>query len=99
MSNYYAELKQNEAVESVEFVGGGIARITLKANYRTPHWTGYSEEAPQFICAPTQDIARKFMSQVRETHMVRHCLTGEMVREDVGTPWCCSVQSESLFCH
>lgn len=32
------------------------------------------------------------------TRMVRHALTGEMVEEDVNTPFHCSVASESYFC-
>lgn len=93
----YNELKNSPKVESIRFVGAGIALVTLKSNYGNHTFGGYNDEN-QDLAAPTFAMAKQFVDGAIESSLVRNARFGGLTREAKGTPFSCSVSSESYWC-
>ena len=96
MTNLRAELEANAAVETVEFVGGGITRVVLTKAYGNENFGNYHSEQ-QSICAPTAQMARDFVEGAKAS---RYASTpgGNPCRVADGTPWACNPHSETYWC-
>ena len=56
---------------------------------------GYHDSSNRYVVMSVAEF--NAMEDVRVTRKVRNLMTGEMVDEDVNTPYCCSVASESYW--
>lgn len=90
------ELLETGKVEKVEFVGGGITRITLKPTYGNPNFEGYHSEQ-QSICAPFDRTAWDFVNGAEGSNYGNYP-GGGAGRVKAGTPRSCNPQSELYWC-
>lgn len=88
----YAELKNHATVESVRFVGGGIAVVTLKSNYGNANFDHY-HSANQTVHAPFFRTAKDFVEGAKPS---RYADTpgGNPCRVADGTPRSCNPHTE-----
>ena len=56
---------------------------------------GYHDSSNHYVVMSAAEF--NAMEDVRVTRKVRNLMTGQMVDEDVNTPYCCSVASESYW--
>lgn len=90
------ELLETGKVETVEFVGGGITRVTLKSNFGNPNEGNYHSEQQSF-CAWCKDAAIKFVDGATAS---RYASTpgGNPCRVADGTPYACNPHMERYWC-
>ena len=94
-NDIYAALKNSDKVESVEFVGAGIAKVTLKADFENQGFAAQHElPTPQVVYAPTAQMAKEFVDGAVEMVTVTNLMSGNPVRQRADTPRSCDVSSE-----
>lgn len=88
----YTELKKHAAVDTVRFVGGGIAVVTLKSNYGNANESNY-HSAQQSYHAWCFNAAKEFVEGAKPS---RYASTpgGNPCRVADGTPRSCNPHSE-----
>jgi hypothetical protein len=98
----YAEMKKSEKVQSVRFVGGGIAIVTLNSGFGNPNvgtkgQPSYYHSANQEFTAWCFDAAKNF---VDGAHASRYGTYpgGGAGRVADGTPRSCNPHSELYWC-
>lgn len=91
----YNALKQDPKVESVEFVGAGIGKVTLKSNFGNESFQAtHGLEVDNVVYAPTAQMAKQFVDGAVEMVTVNNLMTGKPVRQRADTPRSCDVSSE-----
>lgn len=95
MSNYNT-LEKNPKVADIEFIGGGIAVVTLKEGFANPKEANY-HSAQQQIYAYKFAVAQEFVDGAEAS---RYASTpgGNPCRVKDGTPWACNPHSETYWC-
>lgn len=91
----YAALEQNAKVKSIEFVGAGIAMLTLNRGFGNPEYANY-HTAEQTYHAATVQMAEKFVEGA-EASVYANTPGGKACRVADGTPWAANPHSETYW--
>jgi hypothetical protein len=91
----YKTLAQDAKVKSIEFIGGGIAVLTLNRGFGNTDYANY-HSAEQTYYAATVQMAQKFVEGAEAS---RYASTpgGKPCRVADGTPWACNPHSETYW--
>ena len=94
MSNY-ADLKKNSKVADIQFVGAGVAVVTLNKGFGNPNKDGYHSEQ-QSLHAYCYRVAQEFVEGAEASSYASYP-GGGSGRVKAGTPLCLNPQSETYW--
>ena len=92
MSKNYTTLTADAKVESIEFVGGGVAVVTLKSGFGNINHSNY-HSANQSFTAWCHRVAQEFVDGATASNYGTYP-GGGAGRVEAGTPRSCNPQSE-----
>lgn len=91
----YKTLAQDAKVKSIEFIGGGIAVLTLNRGFGNPYYANY-HSADQTYHAATVQMAQSFVEGA-EGSVYASTPGGKACRVADGTPYSCNPHNEAYW--